>query len=80
MQGKNGHYYAWQVIGSQQICYNASMLRDMIMKPLVCVFTFSFGGFVFHSITPRIKIYQLDPLMDTNIKTDNSNRSSSHTA
>ena len=57
---KNGLYNAWQVLASQQVCYNAPMIRDM--KPLcVSVYTFSFGRFVFHRITPRIKIHHLDP-------------------
>jgi len=79
MQGKNGLYNAWQGLASQQVCYNAPTIRDRIMIPL-CVHTFSFGRPVFNRITPRIKILHLNPLMDRNIKTDISNRSSSHTA
>jgi hypothetical protein len=56
MRGKNGLYNAWQELASQQVCYNAPMIRDMIMKPL-CVYTFSFGRSVFHRITPRIKYF-----------------------
>jgi hypothetical protein len=38
MQGKNGLYNAWQRLASQEVCYSAPMIRDMIMKPL-CVST-----------------------------------------
>jgi len=34
MEGKNGLYNAWQVLPSQQVCCNAPMIRDMIMKPV----------------------------------------------
>jgi hypothetical protein len=75
MHRKNGLNNAWQVLASQQVCYNAPMLRDMPIKP-VCVYTLNprlFCMFVLHilqthRVTPRIKIHHLDPTMDRSIK------------
>jgi hypothetical protein len=75
MHRKNGLNNAWQVLASQQVCYNAPMLRNMPIKP-VCVYTLNpclFCRFVLHilqihRVTPRIKIHHLFPTMDKSIK------------